>query len=271
MCATQQPTDVGKRKVELQHVVVDPPAAAAAVPAPRPAPAPVAGPPPPPPAPIGVHVCVTAAALAEAGGVEAATALLVGLVTKARAAVCVGGGETGAPADSPSPRVQLSLVPATGSPFTLNPAVRHALYFELPGDSAAVTAPADSVPGRIVAALRAALGASAAAPLLKLKHVVEATLPFALGVEARAAAPTVYAVLRGGHDWAYRACNPVSLTAISPEEELRWECGAKSAERDAFWAVRGSVGRQRRVAAPTPAFLFPRRRRRTRRRRASSR
>ena len=151
--------------------------------------------------------------------------------------------------------------------------MRHALYFELPGDDASAAVAAGG--GPITAALRAALGATAPA-LLKLKHVVESTLPFALDVDARTAAPLAYAIIRGGAEWAQRAVDPISVSPLSPEEEAQWEAGAKSTERggSTFWTVREGLRGGAAASVPPAPHPLPNPTcslRRRRRGRASSR
>ena len=108
MCASAQPTDVGKRKVELEHAASLVPApspaaaagtAAAAAAAQPAAPALVAA----DPLPVFLHVKVSPAAVAGAGDAAAVSALLLSLVTQ------VGRGTALAGARAPHARSLPSL------------------------------------------------------------------------------------------------------------------------------------------------------------------
>lgn len=116
--------------------------------------------------------------------------------------------------------------PLTGVSAVLDARARHRLYLELPADFAASLLPS----------LQAALPPA----VLSSQHLPDESTatPFLLDVDARVAAPAAYALIRGGGDWASKACDPVSVLPFAPKEEARYEAGARSSEREGwFWVV----------------------------------
>ena len=138
--------------------------------------------------------------------------------------------------------------PLTGATAVLDARARHRLFLELPADCAASLLPS----------LQAALPPT----VLSSQHLPDESTatPFLIDVDARVAAPAAYALIRGGADWASKACEPVSVVPLTPEDEARFEAGARTSEREgSFWVVSLRLqGRLEKRTLCTPPHPFPR-------------